>query len=1134
LPEERLTGTDRLTLILWVVLGLLGVWFAHRHFFQAFPEASVDFKVSRAEAQSRAKTFVEGLGENLNGYKTTIAFEVDEGAKTYLERELGLQQANRLMSSELNIWYWEVRFFKPLQEEEYRVQVNPAGKVVAYDHKIEEARAEKSIEKEEAQETAQGYLHNKLGTDLSNWQFLPEQANSQTRPNRVDWSFTWERKNFKAKEAPYRLEVVLDGNQIGSSQEFLKVPEAWTQNYKRLRNGNDTLAFVFAIPYFLLIGAAAWIAILLSRKGQVYWSPAIKVGAAVATLLFLQSLNDWPLWAAKYRTTDSYVSFFATQIGEALFVALFSAALTVTLILPAAEILYRASQPERLRLSRAFTARGVRSKEFFSSAIVGLSLAAAHIGFIVAFYMIGSKLGVWAPQELNYENSASTVFPWISGAAIGLTAATSEEFLFRLFAIPFVARLTRLRWIAVAVPAFLWGFLHSNYPQEPSYIRGLEVGLIGIVAGMVMLRWGIVATLIWHYTVDASLVGLLLIRSDNVYFRISGVIVALAAVVPMAYSGISYLRRGQFEDVDDLLNRAEPAPEIEPGSETVPAEIAVTGRRYEALRASSIGILALCLIAGGFAAWKLKREHIGDYVQATINAKSATTRADAVLREHGLDPKNYYQATLFVDKMDPVVNEFLRRKISITEINKIYAGQVPGALWLVRYFQDSQLEEYAVTLKPEGSIHAFRHTLPEAAKGATIPQEEAIALAEKFLREQKQIDLSQWKLVVRDSGKLPNRTDHTLTWQQIVPLDPQTPLELNSADHAYARVEMQILGDQPANYRTYIQIPESFEREHNKKTLPRILFSAAQILLFIGLLVIVIVFYFRRFKTQPVQIPWQRLLLWGLIGFAGFALSFLLGSGITDVLSQYQTAFPFHLFFGTQIGVVILQGALVLGCIALIFGLAWSFAARVFGQERIPTWLGMPSNYYRDAFCIGLGGSALLIGLRRLIDSAMASWPALHRAFPAHFTSGFDATYPAAAVIGGGIQHALFLTGVVALAASFFAAELSLRWLRILLFLAGSVSLVSNWGSPADFLQQFVASALTLWVIVFGIQQIARFNMLGWFLVIAGTTLLAGAVELLAQPDHFYRMQGYIVSAALGAMLLWPLVMWRMRPQTAP
>ena len=156
----------------------------------------------------------------------------------------------------------------------------------------------------------------------------------------------------------------------------------------------------------------------------------------------------------------------------------------------------------------------------------------------------------------------NTSFPWIAGVAIGVMAATSEEFLFRLFAIPFLEKMTGSRILAVILPAFFWSFLHSNYPQEPGYIRGIEVGLIGIVAGIVMLRWGILATLIWHYTVDASLVGMLLIRSDNLYYKISGVVVGLAAVAPLAWSGVSYLARGSFEPVDDLLNGAEPVGEI--------------------------------------------------------------------------------------------------------------------------------------------------------------------------------------------------------------------------------------------------------------------------------------------------------------------------------------------------------------------------------------------------------------------------------------------------------------------------------------------------------------------------------------------------------------------------------------------
>ena len=47
MAEDRLTGSDKRALVLWVLLGIVGAVFAHKYFFRAFPEASVDFKVSR-------------------------------------------------------------------------------------------------------------------------------------------------------------------------------------------------------------------------------------------------------------------------------------------------------------------------------------------------------------------------------------------------------------------------------------------------------------------------------------------------------------------------------------------------------------------------------------------------------------------------------------------------------------------------------------------------------------------------------------------------------------------------------------------------------------------------------------------------------------------------------------------------------------------------------------------------------------------------------------------------------------------------------------------------------------------------------------------------------------------------------
>src|SRR5437660_8731113 len=205
-------------------------------------------------------------------------------------------------------------------------------------------------------------------------------------------------------------------------------------------------------------------------------------------------------------------------------------------------------------------------------------------------------------------------------------ASTSEEFLFRLFAIPFVEQMTKSRVLAVVLPAFSWSFLHSAYPQEPGYIRGIEVGIIGVVAGIVMLRWGIVATLIWHYTVDASLVGLLLIRSNSLYFKISGVVVGAAALAPLAFACISYWTRGGFEIGEDLLNRTAPVPESVLVTEHEAATSEAKPSRYAALAPGMIAFLAVCLLGGGLLAWRLKPPSIGEYLKLSVNARTARAR----------------------------------------------------------------------------------------------------------------------------------------------------------------------------------------------------------------------------------------------------------------------------------------------------------------------------------------------------------------------------------------------------------------------------------------------------------------------------------------------------------------------------
>jgi membrane protease YdiL (CAAX protease family) len=1131
LALERLTRGDKWTLAIWLLCAAIGVSVAWHYFPRAFPEASVNFRVSRGEALDRARQFVVGQGGDLTGMRSTIVFDVDDTAKTYLEREVGLERANQLMASDVSTWYWSVRFFRPLQQEEFAVRLDPSGRIVGYEHVVKEDAAGAHLDRDAARAAAEAFASNALGENLAAYDFLPAEANSTERPNRRDWRFTWERRGFRAADAPYRMRVSLDGDGLSEYTEFLKVPQAWQLGYERLRSSNEFIETLAIVPYAMLLGACLWVIIVLGRAGELEWKAGLVLGVVLTALYFAMTMNTWPETLAGYDTNTSYSSFVFGQIAEALVISISSALLVVAAVVPG-EPLYRAGLPERLRLGTLWRFPGVRSREFFRSCFIGVCLAAASIGYQVVFYLVAGHFGAWAPQDVQYDNVVSTAVPWIFPLTIGVYAATSEEFLFRMFAIPFVRRVTKSKFLAVVLPAFAWGFLHANYPQEPPYIRGLEVGLFGIVAGLVMLRWGILTTLVWHYTVDAVLSGLLLIHSSSLYLRVSGLLVGGAALIPLCIAGVFYLARGGFEPAEALLNRAVPAPAglaeigivageapLEALGAQETADIAIA-RRYDRISRGKLALLVACGLLGALLIWRGHPKEIGGFVRFSADAKEATASADQVMRGWQIDPASYHHAATIAYTFNDYANEFLRRAVGIDGANRIYEQQVPSAFWTVRYFRDLQKEEYDVVLYPDGSLYSVHHVLADDTPGPNLSKDDALAQALAWLEREKHFDPTAWKLVESQSKKQTNRTDHSFTWEQLAALGTAP----GASGPAHVRIEIQVQGAEVSGFRTYVKIPEDWERRESQTTLAGTIRSVGMIGLFVvGGFAVLVIFFRNLRKPDMSEVPWRRMAKWALVVPAAAIANYIATAPL--LLARYPTEMPLKIFIATLCVVLPLGVILIYTAAFFLFGLGWFFLARAFGRERLPGWGGMPAAYYTDAFCVGLFGAAAWMGLRRVPALVASHWPVLQHSLAAAVPANLDPKWPAASALAGVVNAGMFGIATLAVIAGFLCyAAMRRNGVRVALLVLVAILASIGAATAGSFARTAVFEIIVLCIVWWGVSKLVRFNMLGYFLLFATMTAAQSAAELLSQPNSFFRANGAAVCIAALLLLAWPLV----------
>jgi len=1063
--REPIAASDRRLMALAgaaVVFSGLFVW---HHYTEAFPQASLDLRLSREQITSQAERFLGSRNLTPAGFRNLTLFDPDDEARLFLEREAGLERANQLMQDQVSVWRWRARWYKPPEKEERIVYLSPGGRVIGFRHIVEEKSPGAKLTPEEARTAAESFLASQTKIPHR----LVEQRQEQ-RPARLDHIFTWEQEGFRIKDATYRRSVVVQGDGIGSYSEFLHVPEQWQRDFAALRSKNELYTQIAQAFYVPLILAGIVLLIQAARQKQIPWRPLVVITGVTAALMIANQWNSLPFFLDNMPTSSSH--------GESLVLGLLQGlgagvGVFFYVILAAApgQWLYRRFQPGHLRLTQALSFGGIQTREFFRASLAGYGFAAAHIIFLVAFYLVGKRFGVWSPQDVGYSDLLSTAMPWLYPLGISVLASVSEEFWFRLLAIPLLYKLTRSKLIAVVAPALVWGFLHANYPQQPGYIRGIEVGLIGIASGYLMLRFGILATLIWHYTVDAVLIGTFLFQSSSLYFQLSGLVVAGAVLFPLAISVVRYRSNGGF-----LVE--EPAEEVaEPTAAAAPETIELHPPLEPMWSPRLLYFLAAFLFGLGLL---LRPQVYGNFLSLKLTLQEALAKAPA-------PPPDHRTVAEYHPNLDAAVFEYLRRQSGPQAATRIVEQHTATGLWSIRHFQPQKKRAWIHYLHRDGEHYRTDHVLDEKATGANLSPAEARGVAENYLISRQGVKLADYRLIDSSHQKRDQRTDHMLVWEH-------TDFR---AGEARARLSVEILGDEPSGFRRFIKLPEEWLREFRRPRLQGYFLPAIAGAAFLFVLIL----FVRRLSQHEFR--WRSYLVPALAGMAAVAVGWM--NQWPAFYSGYDTAVPIEDYVSDAVlGAVmqlLLSGFLFfLGALAADLFLGMATGRRALPPASTPLMLAL---------------AAVVFGYTRVSGWLVEKIPGDRMSLPLWNIAEVNTWHPALEVMSSAVMAALAITlaaAVVLPVGAMMAKRQKLFWILS----AAAATAATNTQAPWLMLFSFV-SVLALAALL---ELLVR-SCAAALLSLAPAVLLAVSLEhgaqLARQPNASLQAEGY---ALMGAGLI--------------
>jgi membrane protease YdiL (CAAX protease family) len=1113
---EKLDRRDARFILACLLTIAVGAGITALLFRKAFPEASIEFRVNRSQARVLGEKFLAERGHVVPGSRFAGRFDVDDLPKVYLERELGLEKAGALYGTTAKVWLWQMRWFRSGVKEEERVTVTPRGDLVGFELVRRDDAPGPRPGEEQARAMAFAFLASR---GLAEGDLMRIEASPTTRPNRTDWTFVDEKKGLRLGEATIRYATTVSAGEVSGFREFVHVPEAWQRSYERLRSKNETAGAVATLGFFVTVVAMVVVLIRKIVLKDVRWKLVAAFGGVAFVLMLLSTANEIPLTLYGYDTASSLSSHMTEQILFGVLGAIAVGA-GIAFVMAAAEPVYRERFGGQLSLQGLFSRRGVATKGFFRGVLLGYALVAFFFAYQAVFYVLAARFGAWSPADIPYSDMLNTAVPWATVLLVGFLPAVSEEGISRMFSIGLLDRLGAGRVLAVVVPAFIWGFGHAAYPNQPFWIRGAEVGLAGVVIGFVMLRHGVWPLLVWHFTVDAIYTALLMLRSGNAYYVLSGTVAAGILLIPLALSLALYWRRGGFATPEGLTNAEE-------GSVAEPAASPALAEPAPPVRALSPGARwgGLAIAAALVATLFLPAAPASDAGRDNTGRDRAVEIARAFLKANGVAGEPYktavYPGTGFPESEDvraekpdesgriPGFSSAAARYVltqgGVEAYERLTKRQLPLVLWVVRFFEPEKKEEWKVLVDARRArVVAFVNPKEEAAPAASPP--DAARAKSRALAAAGALGYpaDQYAVVEVGTEDRPKRRDTTVV------------LEATPANVGEARPRLTAVfhGPRLTMLLPSVRIPESFLREDRRRSSFDWLLLAGKIVAIGAFTGLAVVLFLRLVRSPGFR--WTSLR--SPIALIAVVAAASIVNTIPATFRAYSTERPMKLFLvGVAVSLLIVWLA---GLLLAAVGLVLFSGARPGWRRALRRGGTLADAIFRAAVA-----AAGLAGLSHIAALAATRWPALFDAGP-WMPGWLAAAFPSLGAFWSVARGTFLMAAAAAAAALALRGDFFRRPPGAALGIAALLvaALPSSLGTPGAFFANYLPELAVVAWLGFCMMVLLGDHAAAW--VLFGAFALGGQVlgNLLSQGAAESRGSaigtlGLLVAAAFA--LLW-------------